>query len=206
MSKKMDFKKEWKHLYRPPAKKVSVVDVPPMNFLMIDGAGDPNVAPAYRRAVEALFALSYALKFRIKKSGGLDYVVMPLEGLWWTDDPGRFRMDDKAAWQWTAMMMQPDPVTPALFEEMLAETRRKKELPALERVRFETYHEGLAVQIMHIGPYAAEEPTIARLHHFIQENGYESHGKHHEIYLSDPRRTAPERLKTILRQPVRQKT
>ena len=202
---KVDFKKKLKHLYKPSAKEVSVVDVPPMNFLMIDGAGDPNISPEYKQAIEALYSLSYALKFKVKKDIGVDYVVMPLEGLWWTDDPSQFSMSNKELWKWTAMIMQPEYVTPELFEKTLAEVRRKKGLPALDKVRFETYHEGLSVQIMHIGPYAAEEPTIARLHRFIEENGYELNGKHHEIYLSDPRRTAPERLKTILRQPVRRR-
>ncbi len=203
---KVDLKKELKHLYNPSAKEISVVDVPPMNFLMIDGAGDPNVSPEYQQAMEALFSLSYALKFRIKKDIGADYVVMPLEGLWWTDDPSQFSMTNKAIWKWTAMIMQPEYVTLELFEEVLAEVRRKKGLPALDRVRFETLHEGLSAQIMHIGPYAAEEPTIARLHGFIRDNGYELNGKHHEIYLSDPRRTAPGKLKTVIRQPVRKCT
>lgn len=200
---KVDLKKELKHLYNPSTREVSVVDVPPMNFLMIDGAGDPNVSPEYQQAMEALFSLSYALKFRVKKETGVDYTVMPLEGLWWTDDPTQFSMSNKGIWKWTAMIMQPEYVTPELFEEVLAEVRRKKGLPALDRVRFETYHEGLSAQIMHIGPYAAEEPTVARLHRFIRDNGYELNGRHHEIYLSDPRRTAPERLRTVLRQPVR---
>ena len=200
---KVNLKKELKHLYNPSAKEISVVDVPSMNFLMIDGAGDPNVSPEYQQAMEALFSLSYALKFRIKKGIGTDYVVMPLEGLWWTDDLSQFSMTNKAIWKWTAMIMQPEYVTRELFEEALAEVRRKKGLPALDRIRFETFHEGLSAQIMHIGPYAAEEPTIARLHGFIRDNGYELNGKHHEIYLSDPRRTAPEKLKTVLRQPIR---
>jgi len=200
---KVDLKKDLKHLYNPSAKEVSVVDVPPMNFLMIDGAGDPNVSPEYQQAMEALFSLSYALKFMVKKSNGVDYAVMPLEGLWWTDDPGQFSMSNKGIWKWTAMIMQPEYVTGQVFAAALAEARRKKDLVALDRVRFESYHEGLSAQIMHIGPYAAEEPTIARLHSFIRENGYELSGKHHEIYLSDPRRTAPEKLRTVLRQPVR---
>jgi len=200
---KVDLKKDLKHLYNPSAKEVSVVDVPPMNFLMIDGAGDPNVSPEYQQAMEALFSLSYALKFMVKKSNGVDYAVMPLEGLWWTDDPGQFSMSNKGIWKWTAMIMQPEYVTGQVFAAALAEARRKKDLVALDRVRFESYHEGLSAQIMHIGPYAAEEPTIARLHSFIRENGYELSGKHHEIYLSDPRRTAPEKLRTVLRQPIR---
>ena len=200
---KIDFKRELKHHYKPSAREVAVVEVPPMNFLMIDGSGDPNISPEYTAAIEALYAVAYALKFKVKKSKGVDYVVMPLEGLWWTDDPARFDMRDKEKWKWTAMIMQPEYVTEEMFEETLAEVREKKGLAALDKMRFETYHEGLAVQILHIGPYAAEGPTIARLQIYIREHGYQLNGKHHEIYLSDPRRTAPERLKTVLRQPVR---
>lgn len=200
---KVDLKKDLKHLYNPSAKEVSVVDVPPMNFLMIDGAGDPNISLEYRQAINALFSLSYVLKFRVKKSSGVDYAVMPLEGLWWTDDPSQFSMSNKGIWKWTAMIMQPEYVTGELLAGALGEVRKKKDLAALDRVRFESYHEGLSAQIMHIEPYAAEEPTIARLHSFIRESGYDLNGKHHEIYLSDPRRTAPEKLKTVLRQPIR---
>lgn len=202
---RVDLKKQWKHLYSPSSRQVSVVDVPPMNFLMVDGAGDPNTSPAYREALEALYALSYTLKFQVRKSLSLDYVVMPLESLWWTDDPA-FHLEHKEAWKWTAMIAQPEPVTPEWFEEARAEVRAKTHLPALERVRLEHYHEGLSAQILHLGPYAAEGPTIARLHDFIREQGYEPSGRHHEIYLSDPRRTAPEKLRTILRQPIRRPT
>lgn len=200
---KVDLKKDLKHLYSPSAKEISLVDVPPMNFLMGDGSGDPNVSLEYQQAMEALFTLSYALKFRVKKSTAVDYAVMPLEGLWWTDDPSQFSMSNKAIWKWTAMIMQPEYVAAEMVAEALEEVRKKKVLLALERVRFESYHEGLSAQIMHTGPYAAEEPTIARLHSFIRENGYELNGKHHEIYLSDPRRMAAEKLRTVLRQPIR---
>jgi hypothetical protein len=200
---KIDLRKDLKLLYNPSAKAVALVDVPPMNFLMLDGSGDPNTSPDYVAAIEALFALSYALKFKIKQGqAGVDYAVMPLEGLWWVDDPSRFSMRDKANWQWTAMIMQPPYVTAALVAEMLAETQKKKGLAALEKIRFASYPEGLSAQVMHIGPYAAEEPTIARLHRFIAENGYTPRGKHHEIYLKDARRTAPEKLQTVVRQPV----
>ena len=202
---KIDLKKDFKHLYSPSAGQVSVVDVPPMNFLMIDGAGDPNVAPEYRQAIEALYSLSYTLKFTIKQGAGVDYAVMPLEGLWWTDDPGQFSAGNKGIWKWTAMIVQPEYVTDQLFAEAFAEVRRKKALPALAGVRFEPYHEGLSVQTMHIGPYAAEEPTVARLHGFARESGYELSGKHHEIYLSDPGRTASEKLKTVVRHTVRKR-
>jgi hypothetical protein len=154
--------------------------------------------------VEALFSLSYALKFTIKKSSGLDYAVMRLDGVWGTEDPSQFSMSHKAIWKWTALIMQPEYVTAELVAQARAEVGKKKDLPALERVRFESCHEGLSAQLMHLGPYAAEETTIARLHSFMRENGYEPNGKHHEIYLNDLRKTAAERLKTVLRQPVRQ--
>lgn len=199
---KVDLRKDLKHLYNPLATEVSVVEVPPMNFLMVNGTGDPNTSQEYQQAMEVLFSLSYSLKFRVKKNSGVDYAVMPLEGLWWTDDPSQFSVSNKAIWKWTAMIMQPEYVAAEMVAEALDEVRKKKGSPALERVRFETYHEGLSAQIMHIGPYAAEEPTIAQLHSFIRESGYELSGKHHEIYLSDPRRTVPEKLKTVLRQPI----
>jgi len=200
---KLDFKKEFKHLYKASTKEVSLIEVPPMNFLMIDGHGDPNTSTEYAEAIGALYAVAYALKFRVKRSIGVDYVVMPLEGLWWIDDPAQFDMDNREAWKWTSMIMQPEYVTGAMYEEAVAEVKKKKGLEALDRMRFESYQEGLSVQILHIGPYSEEGPTIAKLHDYIREHGYQLNGKHHEIYLSDPRRTAPERLKTILRQPVR---
>jgi hypothetical protein len=201
---KIDYKKELKHLYQPSAKKFQVVDVPPMNFLMIDGHGDPNTAQEYQDAVEALYGVAYKLKFISKKESGKDYVVPPLEGLWWAGDMETFTAQrDKSAWDWTMMIMQPEWITPAIVEEAVAQMEKAKGLPALSRLRLETYLEGLAVQIMHIGSYNDEGPTIASMHTFAAENGYALAGKHHEIYLSDPRRVAPEKLKTVLRQPVR---
>lgn len=203
MATKRDYKKELKHLYAPSKKDFSVVTVPPLQFLMIDGRGNPNTTTAYSEAVETLYALSYTLKFMSKKDPGIDYVVMPLEGLWWVPEMAEFSVEDKDAWWWTSMIMQPDHITPEMVAAATEETRRKKNPVALDRVRFETYHEGLSVQIMHIGPFADEAPTLERLHHeYIPANGYVMTGKHHEIYLSDPRRTAPEKLKTVLRQPV----
>lgn len=200
---KFDVKKDLKHLYAPSAKAVSVVTVPPLRFLMIDGEGDPNTAPAYVQALEALYPLAYTLKFMVKKqSPGQDYSVPPLEGLWWVPDMRKFSMQDKDSWLWTMMIMQPDPVTAEMVAEAVEDVRRKKNPPALAKVRFEVYDEGLAAQILHIGPYAAEAPTIARLHAHIEAGGHTLHGKHHEIYLSDPGRTAPEKLKTIIRQPM----
>jgi len=199
---KIDLKKELKHLYRPSPREVTVVDVPPMNFLMIDGSGDPNTSAEYKEALEALYALAYALKFRVKRSQGVDYVVMPLEGLWWVEGTERFSWEDKESWQWTAMIMQPEWVTVGMFEEVREEVERKKPVAALGRVRFERFEEGLSVQILHIGPYSAEGPTVEKLQTFIRESGYRVRGRHHEIYLSDPRRCAPERLRTVIRQPI----
>jgi hypothetical protein len=204
MPTKLDLKKTLKHLYNPPTKDFTVIEVPPLNFLMLDGQGDPNTAPAYKEAVEALYAVAYTLKFAVKKAQGIDYPVMALEGLWWVENMAEFSVDRKGDWLWTMLIMQPEPVTAALVVEAVEQVRKKKNPPALPRLRFERYDEGLSVQIMHIGPYAAEAPTLARLHHeYIPAHGYETAGKHHEIYLGDPRRSAPEKLKTVLRQPVR---
>ena len=201
---KLDFKRELKHLYQPSAKKFQVVDVPPMNFLMIDGHGDPNTAQAYQDAVEALYGVAYKLKFMSKKEEGKDYIVPPLEGLWWAGDVETFTTQrDKSAWDWTMMILQPEWITHAMVEEAVKQVEKAKALPALPKLRLGTYHEGLAVQIMHIGSYDDEGPTIASMHAFALENGYELAGKHHEIYLSDPRRVAPQKLKTVLRQPIR---
>jgi hypothetical protein len=200
----LNWKNDLKTLYFPPARPV-MVDVPAMNFLMIDGHGDPNNNPHYQAVVEALFGLSYTLKFAIKKAGGADYAVFPLEGLWWVPDMADFSVERKQDWDWTMMMAQPEPVTPEGVERARAEVVKKKG-PALEalvsRARFERYHEGLCAQVMHTGPYSAEGPTIAGLHDFIAAQGCARSGKHHEIYLSDVRRTAPEKLKTAIRQPA----
>ena len=199
---KIDFKKELKHLYNPSSKKVVIVDVPKMNFLMVDGAGDPNTAKEYKDAVEVLFAVSYALKFLVKKGNAIDYGVMPLEGLWWTDDMTQFSAENKDIWKWTSMIMQPKYVTEDLVGQALEQVEKKKNLSALSEIRYGSFHEGLSVQIMHIGPYSDEGPTIEKLHNFIREAGHELRGKHHEIYLSDPRRSAPEKMKTVIRQPM----
>ena len=200
---KTDFKKQLKHLYNPP-KRFTVVDVPPMNFVMIDGHGDPNTAQEYKDAVEALYAVAYKVKFASKRELDQDYVVPPLEGLWWAEDMGAFIERDKSTWDWTMMIMQPAWISQEMLTEAIQQVAKSKELPALPRLRFETYNEGLSVQILHVGSYDDEGPTIARLHNeFLPQNGYTEAGKHHEIYLSDPRRTAPEKLKTVLRQPVK---
>lgn len=200
---RIDLKKELRHLYSPSHKAPTFVDVPDMYFLTVNGKGDPNTAQEYRDALEALYAVSYSLKFMVKRRKAVDYVVMPLEGLWWTDDMKEFTVANKDAWKWTAMIMQPGHVTEELVQEALEQVEKKKNLPALAKMRYKRFHEGLSAQIMHIGPYSAEGPTIERLHNFIKEKRYELRGKHHEIYLSDPRRAKPEKMKTVIRQPVK---
>lgn len=203
---KLDLKAQYKQLYSPPADRVTPVDVPPLPYLMIAGEGDPNTAPAWQEAMETLYGVSYALKFMSKRSpDALDYTVMPLEALWWSEDMATFSVEAKSDWLWIAMIMQPPHIAQEMVDQAMAETARKKgALASLDRLRFEQYDEGLCAQIMHIGPYATEGPTVARLHAWILDNGYEfrAAGKHHEIYLGDPRRTAPEKLKTIIRQPM----
>jgi hypothetical protein len=203
----LDLRKQFKHLYQPSAKKFSSVDVPPLNFLMIDGAGNPNTSQDYRDALEALYGLSYTLKFGVKQGKygkkTYDYPVMALEGLWWMDDMREFTEARKDDWKWTMMIMQPDIITPDQVELARADLIKKKHPVSAAKIRFESYHEGLSAQIMYFGPYADEGPTIQRLHAFIVESGHRLRGKHHEIYLGDPRRTAPEKLKTVIRQPMK---
>jgi len=201
--KKIDYKKELKHLYKPSPKSIETIDVPEMSFLMIDGQGDPNTSKEYSDAIEALYAVSYALKFMIKKGElEVDYGVMPLEGLWWVDDMSKFNINDKNNWKWTAMIMQPEYVTQDLFSKACQQVKKKKNPVALPKIRFESFTEGQTAQTMHHGPFSEEGPTIDRIHDFIRENGCSLVGKHHEIYLSDIRKAAPEKWKTIIRQPV----
>jgi hypothetical protein len=200
---KMDFKKTLKHLYQPSAKEIVRVEVPNMNFLMVDGEGDPNTAKSFSDAIEALYPVSYTLKFMVKKGSlAIDYSVMPLEGLWWADDISAFSTGNKDAWKWTVMIMQPEFITREMVKEAMAEVARKKKPASLPLIRFEAFNEGKAAQILYIGPFSEEGPTIEKVHEFIEENGSQRAGKHHEIYLSDPRRTSPEKLKTIIRQPM----
>jgi len=199
---KRDFKKELKHLYQPSKERFSVVEVPPMNFLMIDGYGDPNKSQDFQIGLEALYGMAYTIKFALKPQG-IEFVVPPSEGLWWMDDMSKFSQETKDRWKWRLMIMQPDDVSLELVEEARIELTRKKNPAELSKLRYERYIEGLAVQILYIGAYADEGPTIARMHKFMRENGYDFNGKHHEIYLGDPRRTAPEKLKTVIRQPVK---
>ena len=199
---KIDLRSELSELYAP-GRDPAIVTVPELSFLMVDGHGDPNLAPAYREAIEALYSVSYKLKFTLKHGPRqLDYRVMPLEGLWWTEQMADFSTDRKSDWDWTMMIRQPDEVDGELLQRAIGEATAKRELPAASRLRLERWQEGLAAQVMHIGPYAAEGPTILALHAFIGEHGFERSGKHHEIYLGDPARSAPEKLRTIVRQPI----
>lgn len=211
MDVKRDLLKELKPLYAPPTKQVVEVDVPPMQYLMIDGKGNPNTAQEYKEAVEALFAAAYAIKFASKKAG-IDYGVMPLEGLWWMP---REEMGDvfgevnfaanKDRWLWTMMILQPDHITPEMVAAVIADVRKKKNPPALDKIRLERYHEGLSAQIMHIGLYSEETENIARVHAYISDHGCEPTAKHHEIYLSDPRKAQPDKMKTVIRQPMKKR-
>lgn len=199
---RIDLKKTLKHLYSASAKQAELITVPAMKYLMVNGEGDPNTAVRFGRAVEALYTLSYTIKFSLKNSGVLDYGVMPLEGLWWCDNIEEFSIDNKSIWKWTLMIMQPDAVTEEVVTRARENVHKKKNVPLLDDVRFELYDEGECAEILHIGPYAAEEPTVRVLHEFIETQGRRHRGVHHELYLSDQRKTAPEKLKTILRQPV----
>ncbi|MEI7987630.1 MAG: GyrI-like domain-containing protein [Chloroflexota bacterium] len=201
MSEKIDLKKTLKIFYQPTTQTPSIVEVPPFNFLMIDGFGDPNTSELYQGAVTTLFQFSYTLKFTVKKDQGINYSVMPLEGLWWMT--GVFDAENKDSWQWTAMIAQPEFISNELVENARRQVKIKKAPPLIDQVRFENFHEGLSVQIMHIGPFSDEKTNIERIHSYALNNGYELAGKHHEIYLSDLSRISPEKMKTILRQPIR---
>lgn len=198
---KVDLKKELKHLYSASARQVVQVEVPALRFLMIDGEGDPNTSKQYVAAVEALFSVSYTVKFMVKRAEqAVDYAVMPLEGLWWSEDLSSFGTNDRAQWKWTMMILQPDFVSDEWIYRALDNVKRKKQLPELDALRLETFTEGSCCQILHVGPFTEEGPTIARLHDFILERSSLT-GKHHEVYLSDIRRAAPNKWKTIIRQP-----
>lgn len=199
---KVDLKKELKHLYQPSAKVVVQVDVPTMNYLMVDGEGDPNTSQAYSDAVEVLFMVSYAVKFMVKKGeSAIDYGVMPLEGLWWADDMSKFTTSDKSNWKWTMMIAQPSFVTREIIERAIADVKKKKNPTAISKLRLEAFSEGRCAQILHIGPFSEEGPTIEKVHQFIDSRSRRA-GKHHEIYLSDIRKADPSKWKTIIRQPM----
>lgn len=198
---KIDLKSKLKTLYKPSTKEVAEVDVPAFNFLMVDGEGNPNTSRSYKEAVEALYSVSYTIKFALKREREIDYVVMPLEGLWWADDLTSFSRDEKERWKWTMMIMQPPEVSERMAKLAIASVQDKKGLPGLRKIRFEQFREGPCAQTMHIGPFSEEGPTIQRVHDYISSRSA-LRGKHHEIYLSDIRKAAPEKWKTIIRQPM----
>jgi hypothetical protein len=201
---KVDIKKGLGPLYQPPTKEVVRIEVPTMNFLMVDGEGDPNTSQQFTDAVEAVYSLSYTLKFMVKKGPeAIDYGVMPLEGLWWAEDMATFGAGDKSKWKWTVMIMQPEYITREMVDAAVVEVRKKKKsLVALPKVRFEAFSEGVVAQTMHIGPFSDEGPTVQRVHGFIAGCGCKRSGKHHEIYLSDIRRADPAKWRTVVRQPM----
>jgi hypothetical protein len=207
----LDLRKQWKYLYNPSAKKVELVQVPRFQFAMIDGVIEPEhgpgSSPTFQAAMEALYGISYTLKFAVKlrKENPVDYPVMALEGLWGVDNFERatFDITQPAGWQYTVMIMQPELISQAVFQEGLAQLRKKRgDQPAFAQLRLESFEEGPAIQTMHLGPYATEMETIAKMDAFAEANGYKLHGRHHEIYLGDPRKAAPEKLKTVLRHPI----
>ncbi len=205
--KPFDFRKEYKELYMPKDKPV-LVEVPEMKFIMVDGSGDPNDNPGFQEAIEILYAIAYAIKMSKKApkqpEGYFDFVVPPLEGLWWSDGP--FSLSQRDNWQWTLMIRQPDFVDLGFFQWTVEKVRSKKPDLPVEKARLESFTEGLCVQILHVGPYSTEPETMAKVTAFIDKEGLVDlvprGGKHHEIYLSDPRKSAPEKMKTVLRHPV----
>jgi hypothetical protein len=211
--KTLDLKKELKAFYQPSAKKPEIIEVPRCQFAMIDGAiekgSEPGKSPSFAEATQAIYGIAYTLKFMLKKRkvDAVDYPVMALEGLWWVTD-GKFDITVKDNWHYTLMILQPDVITPALFAEGLAEVKRKRgDSPYLSKLRLDHFQDGLSVQMMHIGPYATEPVTLATMLAFASEQGYKDRvgilgGKHHEIYLGDPRKADPLKLKTVLRHPV----
>lgn len=202
MPDKIDLKKQHKAFFAPK-KTPGIVEIPALPYLMIDGAGAPE-SEAFKDAVAALFSAAYTLKFLVKGSGRTDFAVAPFGARWWADDMSAFVAGRRDDWQWTVMIMQPDHVTAADLDATLAElSRKKKRVPTHDKLRLETLEEGTCVQVLHLGPYADEGPVIAGMHAYAEEQGYALTGKHHEVYLSDPRRTAPEKLKTVLRQQLK---
>jgi hypothetical protein len=204
--KRLNLRQQWKHLYSPAARQAQLVEVPELSFLMLDGQLEPGrkpgESPAFQQAFQALYGAAFTLKFMSKRRARdpVDFNIMALEGLWWAQ--GEFDLRQPGDWCWTLLLLLPDHITSEMLATAQSQLRAKKDNPALDRLRLERFEEGLCVQIMHVGPYADEPATLDRLHSFAWDGGYALRGKHHEIYLGDPRRAKPERLKTILRQPI----
>lgn len=200
--KELDLRTQLRGLYGPSPKAPQIVTVPRMSFIMVDGEGDPN-SPSFQEAIGVLYNIAFTTKFKVRKEQGVNYPVMPMEGLWWSDEAGGFDPEHRNDWRWTVMIMQPELVTSPLIGSVKGEITKKKGIRGLERARLESFNEGLSAQMMHVGPYSAEGPTIRRLLEYIKETGHSPRGKHHEIYMGDPRRTAPAKLRTIVRHPMK---
>ncbi|OHD57088.1 MAG: hypothetical protein A2Y33_09185 [Spirochaetes bacterium GWF1_51_8] len=200
---KRDLKKEMKNFYGQKPGEPSIVELPEWNYLAIEGQGDPNKSAEYMEALNALYPVAYAIKFMVKKAPPeIDFGVMPLEGLWWADDLSSFTESKRDLWKWRMMILQPGFVTREMYGRAVEDVRRKKNPAALGKLRFEPYREGLCAQILHVGPFTEEPATIRKLHDFITAQGYRNRDYHHEIYLTDIRRTIPAKWKTIIRQPM----
>ena len=197
---KFDLKKEYAQLWKASAKEPVILNVPKLNYLMVNGHGDPNTSEMFQQAIEALYGTAYTLKFTLKGEGK-DFGVSALEGLWWMKNMADFSSDNKDEWLWTLMILMPPFVNETQTDKAKTTVKATKNNPLIDSLRFESFEEGQCAQILHLGPYSTEEPTIKKLHEFIKQNGKNLKGKHHEIYLGDPRRSAPEKLKTIIRQP-----
>jgi hypothetical protein len=204
-TKKLDYKKEFPNLYNPSAKESTIIDVPDMKYFMIDGKGDPNTSQEFQDATTCLYGASYTLKMKIikLKMPTKDYIVPPLEGLWFMHTMSEWTMEDKSKWQWTLMIRIPDFATDDYINKAMEILKETKDPVAFPKLRYETYHEGTCVQILYIGSYDNEGPTIQKMHKFAEDKGYVLSGNHHEIYLGDPRKMKPESLKTVIRQPIK---
>lgn len=203
MTTTYDVKRELRTCYSPKNTDWQLVDIPELRFLAVDGHGDPNTGVAYRRAVEGLYAVAYTVKFASKGDLDKDFVVGPLEGLWWADDMDDFLARRKDTWRWRLLINVPDWITGEMIENAKRTAEAKKKAPVIADIRTETLHEGTSAQVLHVGSYDDETPILTRLHHeYLPANNLRETGLHHEIYLSDPRRTDPAKLRTILRQPV----
>jgi hypothetical protein len=206
--RRLDLRRQYQTLYRPSARAVELVDVPELLFLAIDGRTEAGVGPGeseeFAAATAALYGLGYGLKFMSKQRrvDPINYTVMGLEGLWSTES-GIFEWGRREPWLYTLIMMQPDHIDEAMLAEAVAQIAKKRPNPAVAEVRLQRWEEGPSLQVMHIGPYSEEPRSLDMLDRYAAENGLEMHGRHHEIYLGDPRKAKPENLKTILRHPVK---
>ena len=205
---KIDLRKQYKEFYNPPADHVTIVTIPTFQFVMIDGRIEPGTtpgtSPSFQQAMDVLYGAAYTLKFmsKLRRENPIDYTVMGLEALWWIED-GEFDITKPDNWYWTAMILQPDHITDDMFREAQIKIKEKKPNPGIDKLRLDKFNEGLCVQIMHVGPYATEPITVKKMGEFTAQNGYQMQHKHHEVYIGNPLRADPARLKTILRHPIK---